>query len=231
MNCGFLTHGGSQRSPRTGLMRRTFEALEITTYKTKTVFHVERPQPCSHSPPTRREAPGPVTHRVGFPRHHIPYTSSLLIHSSTFLRIVPSNRIRKNRAATGLCAAASARVTEPQSSPSIQGHDIPAWSGSEVTQQVGAGAALSITARAQQYLPNQADVMGLQARPGAKPPSWGPNRQMREGLAFVSLKGLGTGTRLGRASAGVGPFSIWSWRTGFPSPRKEGSWPSSFSSM
>lgn len=66
------------------------------------------------------------------------------------------------------------------------------------------GAALVITTTVEQRLLNQTDIMGLQARPGAQPPSWGPTRQTREGLAFVSLKGSGTGPGLGWALSPLG---------------------------
>lgn len=82
----------------------------------------------------------------------------------------------------------------------------------EVTQVERARAAL--------WSPRErdrADVMDMRAHAGTQTPSWGPNSQTREGLAFASLQGLGTGQGPGGASAGVGPLSTHSWRTGFPS--------------
>lgn len=65
-------------------------------------------------------------------------------------------------------------------------------------------------------------------RPGAEPPPWGPNWRMGEGLALTSLKGSGTGPELGRASAGLGPFSTRELENRFSIPKREGEWPSSF---
>ncbi|KAM9680985.1 uncharacterized protein ACBT57_003004 isoform 1-T1 [Dama dama] len=59
-------------------------------------------------------------------------------------------------------------------------------------------------------------------RPGAEPPPWGPNWRMGEGLALTSLKGSGTGPELGRASAGLGPFSTRELENRFSIPKREG---------
>lgn len=102
------------------------------------------------------------------------------------------------------CHTPSGRAGRPEDSlPRVS----PASPGAGVTQLRGCGwGPLSSSLPRCSLSAESSSRHRSVRRPGAQPPSRGPNWQTGEGLALTSLKGSGTGPELGRASAGVGPL-------------------------